>query len=129
MKIATCISVMRSQPKEKIVNGETRRQESCHTRHRFINSRGRPIISTAALCQLPVHNHEGRALGVLKDLMIETDRGTATYAILLFEDNKSFALPFSALEIDLESKIIYVDIQYEVFAEATGMQVPPDIGA
>ncbi|MEZ6190198.1 MAG: hypothetical protein R3C45_02795 [Phycisphaerales bacterium] len=42
----------------------------------------------------------------------------------MFENDKSFALPFSALEIDLESRIIYVDIQYEVFAEATGMQMP-----
>ena len=117
---------MESKLKDNATRSESSKPSGCHTRHRFINSRGKPIISTAALCQLPVQNHEGRALGVLKDLMIETDRGTATYAILLFENDKSFALPFSALEIDLESRIIYVDIQYEVFAEATGMQKPPE---
>lgn len=116
---------MKSNSKDKTINSTQEKENVCHTRQRFINSRGRPIISTTALCQLPVHNHDGRILGVLKDLMIETDRGTATYAILLFDNNKSFALPFSALEIDLESKMIYVNIQYEVFAEATGMPVPP----
>lgn len=116
---------MKSQSKDRTVSGTGQGKNGCDTRHRFINSRGRPIISTAALCKMPVHNHEGLALGVLKDLMIETDRGTATYAVLLFENDKSFALPFSALEIDLESKIIYVDIQHEVFAEAAGMPIPP----
>ena len=117
---------MKRKAKDKTANGAPQKQNGCRTRHKFINSRGRPIISTAALCRLPVHNHDGRVLGVLKDLMIETDRGTATYAILLFENDKSFALPFSALEIDLGSGIIYVDIQHEVFAEATGMPVGKD---
>lgn len=58
--------------------------------------------------------------------MIETERGTATYAILQFENDKSFALPFSALEIDLEAMMIYVDIQYEVFAEGVGMVMPAE---
>lgn len=100
--------------------------ESCQPRHRFINKRGRPIISTTLLRKLPVQNKEGRDLGVLKDLMIETDRGTAAYAILQFEDDKSFALPFSSLQIDLDEMMICVDIQYEVFAEGTGMVMPTE---
>ena len=63
---------------------------------------------------------------MLRDLMIETERGTATYAILQFEDDKSFALPFSSLEIDLEEMMICVDIQYEVFSEGTGMVMPTE---
>ncbi len=59
--------------------------------------------------------------------MIETERGTAAYAILLFENDKSFALPFTALDIDLEAKKIYIDIQHEVFSQGTGMEVPEEV--
>ena len=99
-------------------------QESCQARYRFINKKGKPLISAASLRGLPVRNNDNENLGVLKELMIETDRGTVAYAVLLFEDDKSFALPFGALEIDPESLTIYVDIQREVFEQGQGLTSP-----
>ena len=98
---------------------------SCSTdRYRFISKKGQPLISAASLRGLPVRNNDGQNLGVLKELMIETDRGTVSYAVLLFEDDKSFALPFNALEIDPEAMTIYVDIQREVFEQGQGIAAP-----
>ncbi len=70
---------------------------------------------------MPVRNSEGHNLGVLKDLMIETDRGTVAYAVLLFDDDKSFAIPYNALRITPETKTIEIDIQREVFEQGRGM--------
>ena len=79
------------------------------------------MISAASLRKMPVYDCDNRYLGVLKDMMIETDRGTVAYAVLLFDDNKTFALPFSALKIDHEQGAVYVDICYEVFEAGSGM--------
>jgi len=96
-------------------------KDACNTRYRFINQKGRPLIATSSLRGLPVRNNDGDNLGVLKELMIEASRGTVAYAVLLFGDDKSFALPYSALEIDPESLTIYVDIQREVFEQGGGL--------
>jgi sporulation protein YlmC with PRC-barrel domain len=88
--------------------------------------RAKPMISALALHELPVQNMEGRRLGKLKDLMIEAERGTIAYAVLLFEEDKCFALPFNLLKIDLEAMKVYVDIQYEVFLDGSGLPVSPD---
>jgi sporulation protein YlmC with PRC-barrel domain len=71
---------------------------------------------------MPVRNGDGHNLGVLKDLMIETDRGTVAYAVLLFEDDKSFAIPYNALRISPDAESIEVDIQREVFEQGRGME-------
>lgn len=84
------------------------------------------MISALALQELPVQNMDGQTLGTLKDLMIEAERGTIAYAVLLFEKDKCFALPFNLLNIDLQAMKVYVDIQYEVFLEGSGLPVPPD---
>lgn len=105
---------------------DTRRRDQGSTTPKRSGSRctsraGKPLVPAASLRGLPVRNDDGHNLGVLKDLMIETDRGTVAYAVLLFEDDKSFAVPYNALEITPDGKSIHVDIQREVFEQGRGM--------
>lgn len=80
-----------------------------------------PLLPTSSVRGLIVRNHEGENLGVLKDLMIETNRGTVAYALLLFEDDKRFAVPYSSLDIDPKNMTIRADIQREVFEQSRGI--------
>ena len=82
---------------------------------------GKPIVPTSSLRGKPVFNAEGVQLGVLRDLMIETNRGTIAYGILTFEDDKSFALPYSMMQIDPEALTIQTNLQPEVFELGHGM--------
>ncbi|XAM00471.1 PRC-barrel domain-containing protein [Phycisphaeraceae bacterium D3-23] len=117
-------AVMMDHKHKAAASCREKKQNDCQERYRFINKTGRPIISAASLRGLPVRNDDGHDLGVLKELMVDTDRGTVAYVVLLFEDDKSFALPYSALEIDPETMTIYVNIQREVFEAGRGMALP-----
>ena len=75
---------------------------------------------------MPVHNRDGESLGILRDLMVETNQGTIAYAILTFENDKSYALPYSMLQIDPKSLSIQTDIQPEVFKLGHGMMLIKD---
>lgn len=88
----------------------------------LFNKRGKPIIPTSSLHGMPVKNEEGDDLGILSELMIEMNRGTVAYAILKFEDKKSFALPYSMLRIDPENKTIQANVQREVFEHGRGIR-------
>ncbi|MFI4860213.1 MAG: PRC-barrel domain-containing protein [Phycisphaerales bacterium JB063] len=112
--------------KKSNTNGSKQGRENadCQDRYRFISKKGRPIVSASSLRGVTVRNDDGHNLGVLKDIMIDTDRGSVAYVVLQFEDDKSFALPYTALEIDPESMTVYVDIQREVFEAGQGMRPP-----
>ena len=79
------------------------------------------MLSLTTLRGLPVQNRNGEELGSIQDLVIETDRGAIAYAILVFGGDKTFALPFSAFDIDLDQMTVYVDLHYEVLEEGSGM--------
>lgn len=107
--------------KQRDTGTDTSPPSPCGERHPFVTSKGRPLISAASLRGLPVRNQDNQNLGILKELMIETDRGTVAYGVLLFEDDKSFAIPYNAMTIDPEGMTIYVQLQREVLESGAGI--------
>ncbi len=79
-------------------------------------------IPTAGLCKHHVCNVQGESLGVIKDVVIDARYGVVAYAILLYQDAKTFAIPFDALVFDHDRGLITVDIAVEVLDRTPGMQ-------
>lgn len=67
------------------------------------------ILSASTLIGEDVSNREGEDLGDIKDIMIDTDTGQVTYAVVeygtvLGMGGKFFAIPMTAMQLDTENK-------------------------
>jgi sporulation protein YlmC with PRC-barrel domain len=88
-------------------------------------SRSARIFATSALVGTPVRGAAGEDLGRIDELMIEVSSGRIVYAVLSFGGflglgNKLFAIPWSALAIDLEDKNFVLDVSKEKLKNAPG---------
>jgi sporulation protein YlmC with PRC-barrel domain len=82
-------------------------------------------LSATTLIGDPVRTPDGDDLGKIEDLMIDLDTGCIVYAVLSFGGflglgDKLFAIPWSALTVDLEEKCFRLDVDKETLQEAPG---------
>ncbi len=67
----------------------------------------------------------GETLGTLEELMIDLDRGRIAYAVLsvggfLGLGDKFFAIPWSALQVDVAARHLILDIKKDRLESAAG---------
>lgn len=82
-------------------------------------------LSATTMIGDSVRNSTGDDLGKIEDFMIDLDTGSIAYAVLSFGGflglgDKLFAIPWSALAVDLEEKCFRLDIDKETLKEAPG---------
>ncbi|HMB91940.1 MAG TPA: PRC-barrel domain-containing protein [Rhodothermales bacterium] len=83
------------------------------------------ILSTSTLSGDKVINNTGQDLGDIKDFMVDLDNGRIVYAVLSFGGflgmgDKLFAIPFDALEVDLQRECFKLDVNKEILENAPG---------
>lgn len=86
---------------------------------------GSRVLSASSLSSDDVYNPEGEKLGSIKELMLDIDSGKVRYAVLSFGGflslgEKLFAVPWSALTVDTETKHIAMDTDEERLKNAPG---------
>ncbi|MGB3546187.1 MAG: PRC-barrel domain-containing protein [Saprospiraceae bacterium] len=82
-------------------------------------------LSSTSIVGTKVNNKEGKHLGDIKDLMINTNTGEITYAVLSFGGflgmgDKLFAIPFEAFEVNRENETFMLNITKEKLDNAPG---------
>ena len=83
------------------------------------------VLSSDSLVGTNVYNLDGQELGTIKELMLDTQNGRITYAVLSFGGfmgigDKLFALPWSAIKIDAEQERLLLDVTKEKLEQAEG---------
>ena len=82
-------------------------------------------LSTSTLASDPVVNPAGENLGKLEEIMIDLSSGRVAYAVLSFGGilgmgNKLFAIPWQALHVDTDRKVIVLNVSKELLESAPG---------
>jgi sporulation protein YlmC with PRC-barrel domain len=82
-------------------------------------------LSASTLIGDNVKNPEGEDLGKIEEIMIDVQNGRVAYAVLSFGGflgigNKLFAVPWSALTLDVEDKAFVLDVDKETLEAAPG---------
>lgn len=72
-----------------------------------------------------VESPQGESLGDLKEIMLDTDNGKISYAVLSFGGvfglgDKLFAVPWNALRIDRANKKLILNVSKERLKDAPG---------
>ena len=72
-----------------------------------------------------VVNKMGEDLGKVRHIMLDVRRGRIAYAVLSFGGflgmgDKMFAIPWTALQLDVDNKCFILDIDKKVLKQATG---------
>lgn len=83
------------------------------------------ILSAGTLTGDRVVNLKGEDLGKVEELMIDTDEGQVSYAVvsyggLLGFGNKLFAIPWGLLSVDTENRCFILNADREIFENAPG---------
>ena len=86
---------------------------------------GSRVLSASSLSSDDVYNQKGEKLGSIKELMLDIESGKVCYAVVSFGGflslgEKLFAVPWSALTVDTESKRIVMDADEERMKKAPG---------
>ncbi len=84
-----------------------------------------PILSSTSITGTHVTNQKGDNLGEIKDLMIDTENGTITYAVLSFGGflglgDKYFAIPFEAFSVNTTSEKFVLNVSKDRLENAPG---------
>ncbi|MBN8728635.1 MAG: PRC-barrel domain-containing protein [Xanthomonadales bacterium] len=82
-------------------------------------------LSASTLIGDTIENLQGESLGDLKEIMLDTSRGTIAYGVLSFGGvfglgDKLFAVPWDALTIDHEGHKLILDVSKERLKDAPG---------
>lgn len=82
-------------------------------------------LSATTLIGDDVRNLEGENLGEIEDIMIDVEAGRIAYAVLSFGGflgigDKLFAVPWSAMTLDIDEKAFILDIDKEMLEDAPG---------
>jgi len=90
-----------------------------------MNKQNPRIISATTLIGDPVHNSQGENLGELKELMIDMNSGTVSYAVLSFGGfmglgDKLFAIPWQAFSLDADRHALVLNVDKETLENASG---------
>lgn len=83
------------------------------------------VLSCTSITRDDVQNSQGENLGKIKEIMIDVNKGTVSYAVLSFGGfmglgDKLFAIPWSAMGIDQQSERIILDVPKEKLENAPG---------
>ncbi|MEM8529030.1 MAG: PRC-barrel domain-containing protein [Bacteroidota bacterium] len=83
------------------------------------------ILSSSSIEGTSVVNKEGKDVGNIKDLMINTNRGHVSYAVLSFGGflgmgDKYFAIPFEAFSVDTKNEKFVLNIDKDKLKNAPG---------
>jgi sporulation protein YlmC with PRC-barrel domain len=83
------------------------------------------VLSVSALTGDPVYNTAGEKLGSLEDIVIDASSGRIAYAVLSFGGilgigDKLFAIPWGAMQLDVDNKRILFDVPKERLELAPG---------
>ncbi|MDY6872486.1 MAG: PRC-barrel domain-containing protein [Chloroflexota bacterium] len=90
-----------------------------------VNANRMGTLSATTLIGDVVRNSSDEDLGKIEDLMIDLDSGRIVYAVLSFGGflglgDKLFAIPWSALKVDLKKECFRLDIDKETLEKAPG---------
>lgn len=82
-----------------------------------------PILSASSIAGTKVLDAKGDHLGSIDDLMLDTDTGDVTYAVLsigafLGMGDKLFAIPWKALTVDPADQSFVLDVDHETLEQA-----------
>lgn len=91
----------------------------------ILNKSYQPVLSAGSLVGDKVLNVNGDDLGKIEELMFDVDTGRIEYAVLSFGGflglgDKYFAIPWSAMEVNLEEKCMVLNIPKERLKNAKG---------
>lgn len=83
------------------------------------------VLTSSSISGTKVKNPQGKDLGDVKDLMIDTETGNVAYVILSFGGflgmgDKLFAVPFEAFRFDTNSEEMVIDVDKEKLENAPG---------
>ena len=83
------------------------------------------IVSVESLIGNDVCNEQGEDLGDITEIMLDTNTGNVSYVVLTFGGvlgvgSKLFAVPWSALKIDIENKRFILNVDKELLNGAPG---------
>ena len=86
---------------------------------------GPRLMTASTLTGDRVVNRAGENLGKIEDIMLDTAKGTISYAVLSFGGilglgDKLFAIPWDALELDPANKEFVLDVAKERLENAPG---------
>ncbi len=87
------------------------------------------ILKASNVIGMNVLNAEGESLGNIEDLVIEIEKGEATYVLLQFLDfegfvgveSKYFAVPWKAVKFNPTSQTAMLDVEKKLLHEAQGV--------
>jgi sporulation protein YlmC with PRC-barrel domain len=87
-----------------------------HTKH---------VLSASTLIGDDVRNRAGESLGKVEEIMIDLSTGSIAYAVLSFGGflgigDKLFAVPWQAMDIDLDEHEFVLDVDEERLRNAPG---------
>ncbi|MBT8143002.1 MAG: PRC-barrel domain-containing protein [Gammaproteobacteria bacterium] len=83
------------------------------------------VLSSSSLCGTDVKNSRGESLGEVKDLMIDTNTGRVSYAVVSFGGflgfgDKLFAIPLEAMKLNKNDECLILDETKERLEQAPG---------
>ncbi|MDX1613566.1 MAG: PRC-barrel domain-containing protein [Candidatus Promineifilaceae bacterium] len=86
---------------------------------------GTVVLSAETLKDDSVKNTAGEDLGTIEEIMLDVENGRISYAVLSFGGllglgDKLFAIPWSALRLDTNEKVFYLDVPKNVLENAPG---------
>lgn len=85
------------------------------------------ILSTSILSGITIKDGEGKKLGEVKDMMVDTATGQIIYVILFVEagflgkQNKFFAVPWQAFQFDDQKNVMILDTAHEKLRNSPGI--------
>ena len=83
------------------------------------------LLSAESIMSDSIKNAEGKDLGNVKELMLNPDSGKIDYAVLSFGGflgmgDKYFAVPWDAMEVDRDSKVMRLNMPKERLEKMEG---------
>jgi len=84
------------------------------------------ILSAGVLCGTEVKTSQGEHIGMVREVMIDVERGRVAYAALSFHgfaelSDRLFAVPWEALQLDEEDETFILDVTASELNAASGV--------
>jgi sporulation protein YlmC with PRC-barrel domain len=85
------------------------------------------VLTATSIIGDKVKNGKDENIGKIKDIMLDITTGKIEYVVLEFGgflelNEKLFAIPFSALKLDLKRQLFVLDIEKEFLKKAPGFE-------
>jgi len=83
------------------------------------------VVSAGTVTGNDVRNPQGKDLGKIEEIMLDSAQGRVAYAVLSFGGflgmgDKLFAIPWESLTLDTDEKCFILDVDKEVLEAAPG---------